>query len=175
MIHQMYDELTVSNTQQPYVAICDANARRIYEDWQQKYKKTINQNVGESPAEHEIRAGFFGKAREYALRFALILKVMHRSFKESGVMRTNSIEGEWMERAIEAAEYFYEAGWEAYCIYKRRTTIPVEILQFATKLKICGYNQTELARLENCSPANICKKYKKYVADYPTAFAAKNT
>ena len=171
----MYDELTVSNTQQPYVAICDANARRIYEDWQQKYKKTINQNVGESPAEHEIRAGFFGKAREYALRFALILKVMHRSFKESGVMRTNSIEGEWMERAIEAAEYFYEAGWEAYCIYKRRTTIPVEILQFATKLKICGYNQTELARLENCSPANICKKYKKYVADYPTAFAAKNT
>ena len=175
MIYRMYDELQVSNTQLPYVAICDANARKIYEEWQQKYKKSINLNVGESPAEHEIRAGFFGKAREYALRFSLILKVMHRSFDGDSPMRTNSIEGEWMERGIEAAEYFYEAGWEAYCIYKRRTTIPVEILQFATKLKMCGYNQAELAKLENCSPANICKKYKKYVADYPTAFAAKNT
>lgn len=174
MITRLYDSLNVSNTQTPQVANCDAIARHIYEVWQNKHKAQINAHVGESPAEHEIRAGFFGKAREYALRFSLILKAMHLAFDDKDYLYIKTIEGEWMERAIEAAEYFYEAGWEAYCIYKRRTTIPIDVLQFATKLKSCNYNQAELARVEGCSAANINKKYKKYVADYPSAFGAKN-
>ena len=174
MINTLYDELYMSKTSEPGIAMFDHESRRMYDEWQNKYKDKINKVVHDNPEEHEIRAGFFCKAREYALRFALILKAMHRAFDEGGNIWIRKIESKWMEYGIEAAEYFYEAGWEAYCLYKRRDTIPIEVLEFAAKLKAVGYKQAELARQEGCTPANINKKYKRYVAEYPTAFSAKN-
>ncbi|WP_128544065.1 DUF3987 domain-containing protein [Larkinella soli] len=173
MIQRLYQELPMRYaTDEPHVARVTRTGINRFQQWQDQHTLQINRM--DSLTDKNVKAGIFGKIKEYGLRFALILKVMDIS-RDRPHLKVDTIEDEYIYRALKICDYFMHSGFEAYQTAKSKVLIPPAVLEFASLLKGFNFSQKALADHLGITKQSVNEKLKRYLDKYPAAFQAKNS
>ncbi|MFD1143016.1 DUF3987 domain-containing protein [Larkinella insperata] len=173
MIQRMYHELPMNyETDEPHVSKVSRPGILRFQEWQDKHTMAINRM--DNLTDKNVKAGIFGKIKEYGLRIALILKVMDMCHSHPK-LKPDTIEDEYIYRALKVCDYFMHSGYEAYQTAKSKVLIPPNVLEFAALLKGFQYNQKALADHLGITKQSVNEKLKRYMDKYPAAFQAKNS
>ncbi|PMD97700.1 hypothetical protein BWI97_08810 [Siphonobacter sp. BAB-5405] len=174
MLEWLYKESPMRSAESdPIPLSLNRSAIKTMQEWQTRNAKIINQL--DDPEEKEIKAGIYGKNKEYCLRFAAMLAAMDAACKRQKITHETPVNADHVQRAIKLADYFFKTGWQAYEMAKSRKIVPAEVLEFAGLFKHCDCNQTRMAEILKISRQAVSKKLNKYLDLYPSAFNARNT
>lgn len=174
MLEWLYKELPMNSAEaDPIPLSLLPSAIKEMQAWQSRNAKKINDL--DDLEEKKIKAGIYGKNKEYCLRFAAMLAAMDAACKRMPINRNTPVNVDHIQRAIRLADYFFNAGWQAYELAKSRKIIPPEVLEFAGLFKHCDCNQTRMATAMGVTRQAVSKKLNKFMNLYPSAFNARNT
>jgi hypothetical protein len=181
-IRRLYDHLKVSDAhQEPSKLLLSDGARRHYARWYKDLREQIN--IVRDQTEREMKAGIYGKIKEYALRFAGILTLADKAhdpnYRTEIWLSEEWIREETMQRATALADYFYHTAVFCYEYGTRTITAPPEVLQLCSWFSV-GMPYRKMANLYygEDSPAatkRMERKIKELIKLYPRVFRAKNT
>ena len=170
MLHRLFYELDMPHKEsKPRIGRISPAGVAVFQAWQDKITNEIN--ALDRYDDKNERAGIFGKVKEYALRFSVMLKAMHVACSNEPISLVDVVEEVYVQRGIELANYFLATGWEAYCIARSKLTVPAQVLIFYAELKAYNWNQSEMARQKGVAPQTIQKKFAKLSKDYPLLFS----
>jgi hypothetical protein len=179
-IDRLYKDLPVSKEEwQPKKCQLNPDAVIEYRLWNQLMVMKIN-NL-EDADEREIQSGIYGKMKEYAMRFAAILHLADKAYKENydsyfSWREEESIDSETMKRAIKLANYFFQSGLDTYDRVSHSVTAPKEVIYAAAYMKM-GKPAKDIAYLlwnqdSAAAKKRMNRQLNKWVKDYPRVFNA---
>lgn len=192
LIDLLYDKFSVeTHEDEPKMCILSKEAVNVYHNWVMQNIRRINKI--EDKRERNIHAGIFGKIKEYALRFSAILFIMDKcldalekhsvpDFFMIGLAHENWVPVSYMERAMQACEYFNATAFSSYKLAKQTEQAPAEWLRFSAHFNTGASFAQVGSRMWGTpsSPADAKRKskraermYKKYAPLYPWTIKAK--
>jgi hypothetical protein len=181
-INRFYYDLPVNDPfQEPRHCVLQRDAIKLYNEWSKQRIAKINR-IEDSDEQH-IQAGILGKIKEYALRFAAVLRLLdcamapdyYGSDFSQGFRPKEPINGDIMLRALALADYFYDSAAKVCEKVQTNLTAPPEVLMAATMLKL-GRSQTQIAEHlygnGDKFKMKVSRNLKKWIRDYPKVFNA---
>ncbi len=172
MIDKMFERFKVyKHGAEPTVIALDKAGVDYYEVWRKRARAKVD--ACQDVMVKNARAGIYGKMKQYVIRFATILKVMHECC-EYGEPRLNKIEAHYVLWATKIADYFLESNFLAYQIVYENIVVPPDVKRLAMVLKKNHWNQTKTADELNISRMTLSRYVSKYSKAYPTVFESKN-
>ncbi|MBO0933894.1 DUF3987 domain-containing protein [Fibrella aquatilis] len=175
MISRLFRELKMEDKDsEPQVVKLNRPGIQLFQEWQDRHTITINKMDGLT--DKNVKAGIFGKIKEYVLRISLILAAMDWAFWEPDLTRLEKfgIDEQYVAKALKVCDYFLATGYEAYQVAKNKVLVPPQVLEFASLLKAFQHNQTALADHLGVSKQAVNRKLRDYIDKFPSAFGAKN-
>lgn len=177
-VQKMYKDLPVqSGTDKPKICLMSKEATKIIAAWEDDKINKIN--TISDINEMNIHSGILGKIKEYAYRFAGIIAVSDRAFDMQGLDYFPNellITPNHINRALQAAEYFYKSAVDIYETVDNSVTAPYEVLYISSLVKM-GKSVRQMAELVYGSPKHSTKMHrtiKKAIQEYPKVFGAIN-
>lgn len=179
LIAQLHKDLPVhSQYDKPKKVIMTPTAIQFMRDWEKEKIKFINSLKDDM--EKEVHASIFGKIKEYAKRFIGILAVVDKAYSmdASNTMFYFSDElpadSSVAKRAVELADYFYNAAYDIYEDVKMRVTAPPDVL-IAANLFRAGHSYERIAEVlydNKKQKSKAHRNVKKWILEYPKQFGA---
>jgi DNA-binding protein Fis len=149
----------------------DKAGKDIYEAWRKAARAKVD--MCDDVIIKNARAGIYGKMKQYVIRFATILQVMHECsyVHEPNIFRIDAI---YVQMAVRLANYFIESNFLAYQIVYENLVVPPEVKRLAMVLKKHYWNRTTAAKELEVNRGTLIRYINKYSRQYPTVFETKN-
>lgn len=183
----MWEKMIVErDDDMPNVCLLTPDSTRLFEEWNAVHVKRIN-NL-EDRDERSSQGAVLGKIKEYALRFAAILRIADKMMDakidhSSGyclvhMQGQEPITSDVMERALRLADYYFRSGREVYAMVRKEMVAPKDVITTSFLLK-ANKSTREIARVILGSDSEASRKkmerlIKKWVTEYPRVFGALN-
>lgn len=176
-INSLWRGLFVDDETESRVMILDPKAMNVYKNWASNKLKEVNAETDLFMI--EILSGIYGKIKEYAIRFAGLLHLSDKAYDGKSFQIEEIIREDTMQRAILAADYFFDA---AKVVSEKVNTSVIaspEVIRIASYIK-AGFSFTKIGEMEfgNEKTTQSAKRNKatrlvrKYIQQYPKIFGA---
>jgi hypothetical protein len=184
-IQLLYKQFNVESTEdEPAACILTDECILMYHKWVKTKTKQINQL--EEVRDRNIQHGIFGKIKEYAQRFSAILYVMDRALDNWNYIHPhdvrlqrshNYVTVDYMERAIQACEYFHKSATITYERVQKQRYAPEAAIITANMMK-ANKNMTDIANVVFVGKSKsaegrrqmLNRSLKKWYLDYSWLF-----
>jgi DNA-binding protein Fis len=171
IIDKVFDKYKVfAHGRKPEVIKFDKAGKDIYEKWRKNARASVD--VCTEVTIKNARAGIYGKMKQYVIRFATILKVLHEC-SHPHEPHIYEIESVYVEMATRLANYFLESNFLAYQIVYENLVVPQEVKRLAVVLKKHYWNKTTAAKELHMDRTTLHRYIQKYSKIYPSVFETK--
>lgn len=158
--------------------IIDPKALKLFMEWSNAKVRKINSM--EDDWQIEIHAGIIGKIKEYVIRFCGLLHLADKGYEGKPFIGSGDlINSDTMERAIKAADYFYDAAADISDRVNKKMIATPEVLRWVTYHNMNMTNQ-EIGDLEYPNKSKEARRKhaartkKKLIQEYAKLFRAQN-
>jgi hypothetical protein len=176
-LNSLYRGLPMDDDSESRAMILDPKAMTVFKNWSSKKLKEVNAETDLFMI--EILSGIYGKIKEYAIRFAGLLHLSDKGYDGRRFEIEEIIREDTMRRAIEAADYFFDA---AKLVSEKVNTSVIaspEVIRFASYVK-AGFSFQKIGELEygdekttaSAKRMKATRMVKKYLQEYPKIFGA---
>lgn len=175
-LNSLYRGLPMYEDSESREMLVDPRALALYNKWSRDKSQEVRM-IDDILLKEKV-SGIYGKMKEYCLRFAGLLHISDKAYDGQTFELREVIRESTMARAIEAANYFYDAAKEVTDRVNKSVIADADIIRFASYAK-AGFSFQKMGDMEypdikspDARRARASRTVKKYIQEYPKIFGA---
>lgn len=175
-LNSLYRGLPVDEDSESRAMILDHRAMSVYNKWASKKSTEVTAN--KDLLMKEKLSGIYGKMKAYCLRFAGLLHLADKAYDGAKFQVEEIINEETMARAVELADYFFEAAQNITERVNKSVIASPDVIRIASYMR-AGFSFQKIGDLEypnikseNARRTRASRVVKKLVQEYPKIFGA---